>query len=126
MRTPMQALDAACRVFGSQTQLAHAIRLRSQSITDWRLAHSIPEDRAVPIEAVVAAKWSELDDETRDEVGTPVRAEELRPDRVFERDRSGQVVFIKKPVQAPRVRRIPRGGALRIELPHKRQRAAAR
>jgi DNA-binding transcriptional regulator YdaS (Cro superfamily) len=78
----MNPIDRAIEAVGSQANLARAINVLSQHITNWR-ERGIPADRCPSIEAA-----------------SGVRCEELRPDLTWNRDESGQVTGYTVTVQA--------------------------
>lgn len=98
MRTPMEALDAACAVLDGQKALADALTavcdtsISSPSISGWRERETIPEDRCGPIELVTNGA---------------VLADELRPDLLWIRDKSGTVTHYVTPVAQTRSRKDP-------------------
>lgn len=47
MKTP---LDRAIEALGSQLALAEALKIKSPSISEWRIRDRIPAERCVPIE----------------------------------------------------------------------------
>lgn len=102
MRSPIDALDAACGVLGGQQQLADAITTATpetpcttSAISQWRTrlrdGSPFPEDRCEPIEAVT--------------VGAVV-CEELRPDLIWRRGLDGRVVGIERRI-LPTPRPLP-------------------
>lgn len=122
MRTPMQALDVACAVFGSQQALADALsaagdRLTSPSITDWRRRQAIPEDRCEPIETLCALRWDLLTSDEQARIpGGPPRVEELAPGVLWRRDGAGRVVGVEKPIKP-----TPRTGKRARQATERRQ-----
>lgn len=65
MRSPMEALDAACDHAGGQASLAEQLtamgaRVTSPAISDWRRRGVIPEDRGAPIESLTGIRADEL------------------------------------------------------------------
>lgn len=99
-RSPMAALDAACRVFGSQQALADALPLKSPAISAWRRTGQIPAEWAEPIEARCLARWNQLDDRLRALIGAPPWCEELAPHFGWERDHDGFVTARVEAVEA--------------------------
>jgi len=89
MRTPMEALDAACAALNGQKALADALTaigptsVSSPSISGWRERESIPEERCWPIEVAT---------------GGVVLAEELRPDLRWIRNKAGEVTAYETPI----------------------------
>lgn len=81
----MHPIDRAIESVGSQANLARAINVLSQHITNWR-ERGIPADRCPAIEAA-----------------TKVPCEELRPDLAWNRDEAGQVTGYTVPLAAPLV-----------------------
>lgn len=52
----MDALDRAIAVFGTQTELAAALGIKSPSISEWRMRGSIPFHRCEDIQRVTKGK----------------------------------------------------------------------
>lgn len=48
----IELIDQACRLLGSQEALAAALRIKSPSISEWRLRGRVPAVRCIPIESV--------------------------------------------------------------------------
>lgn len=105
MRTPLEALDAACAALGGQQQLADALSqatpdrpCSTSAISQWRTRMQdgglFPEERAEPVEAVTKRA---------------VTCEELRPDLLWHRNGRGAVVAVARPIQ-PTPRRAAAAG----------------
>ncbi len=71
----LSALDRACDTLGSQEALAAALGIKSPSISGWRSAGTVPQDRCAAIERAT---------------GGAVRCEELRPDIPWTRGPNGE------------------------------------
>jgi len=104
MRTPLEALETACRVMGGQQGLADALsaigpRCTQPAIHQWFIRGVIPEERCEPIEAVTAAKWPELSEQDRNAYVSSPRVEELRPDLGWERNAAGHVVANRRAIE---------------------------
>ena len=84
--TPIEALQLAIKVAGSQQALADALQIKSPSISDWHKRGQVPADKCAAIEQA-----------------TQVRCEELRPDLRWARDAGGQVTGHFVPVVVPSV-----------------------
>lgn len=65
MDTPLQALERAIRLLGSQEAFAQALEVKSPSVSEWRKRRRVPAERCIPIERITDRQ---------------VRREELRPD----------------------------------------------
>lgn len=78
----MKPIDRAIQAVGTQADLARALNVLSQHITNWR-ERGIPPERCPSIEAA-----------------SGIRCEELRPDLAWVRAELGQITGYTVPVQA--------------------------
>lgn len=98
----MTPLDRAVFICGTQSELARRATGRAGTghVYHWR-KNGLSEDVAIAVERAVADAIAELPEAAARaaEVGGAVTAEQLRPDREWERDESGRIVGYRVAVQ---------------------------
>lgn len=98
----MTPLERAIAICGTQSALARRVTGKPATghVYHWR-NNGFSEDIAIAIESAVAAAIAESADaaERAEKLGGAVTVEQLRPDRVWERDASGVITGYRVPVQ---------------------------